>query len=582
MKKKLLNLSNICLFILILSIVSSKLFAQNEDAQKTFDDLVVQMTPSDPSNAEEVQKMENAQQTWMRFCLEEAGRLENDFMKKETNQIMTTALAQDFPVTTKVWLLHILGWTATENEVDAIAICLNDPEYPIADEAARTLAMIPGSQAEKSLLTALETVDANRQQMIQDAIRARSINLSIAFESESPMNLVFADLKTVDDWMAHFSSLSEDQKARTLAALTARKEKKYINVAVESLTHENKDIQKAAALMLEKTASVKELPVLLTFLFKTDRTLGIRILSNIVAEGMDQAIFKTFQNENNPDYLIAIAEIMSRRQMKSSVSEILKIARKDQFPNRLALLNSAEQLADSTNINDFVDAMIKIPAGADRDRAEQVIARLCQGDAMPVIQKINPQNIAILLPALGRIGGEKALEQINRGLKSNNESLFNLSIRALCNWPNAVVATQLLELAQNQKINESNRIQTLRAFARVISLPDDQIGIEISGQEKLEMLKKAMTLATRNEERRLILDRSSAVRSVETVAFALEYIDVSELSANACQTIVELAHHDYLRKENKEVFLSALDKVLATTNDQGLKDRAQNYKNAIK
>ena len=125
------------------------------------------------------------------------------------------------------------------------------------------------------------------------------------------------------------------------------------------------------------------------------------------------------------------------------------------------------------------------------------------------------------------------------------------------------------------------RNQALRAYVRVMSLPDDQIGIEISLADKLVNLQKAMTLATRLEEKRFVIERLAAVRDVATLKYVMTFLSDADLADVARKTIVELAHHDFLRKQDPELFKKALDTVLETSEDQGLKDRARGYRDAI-
>ncbi|HBT77190.1 MAG TPA: hypothetical protein DEB39_09775 [Planctomycetaceae bacterium] len=189
---------------------------------------------------------------------------------------------------------------------------------------------------------------------------------------------------------------------------------------------------------------------------------------------------------------------------------------------------------------------------------------------------MGPQNTAELLPMIGRIGGNAALEIIKDQLKMSEN--VNIAVRALCNWPNAVVADDLLAIAENARMSDQNKIAALRAFARVISLRDEEIGIRISGKNKVAKLRKGMGLATRVEEKRLILDRTAAVRDVDSIKFALEYIDDNDLQQNACRTIIDIAHHDNMRRPNKELFGPALDKVIERIKDNGQKERAQRYR----
>jgi hypothetical protein len=55
-------------------------------------------------------------------------------------------------------------------------------------------------------------------------------------------------------------------------------------------------------------------------------------------------------------------------------------------------------------------------------------------------------------------------------------------------------------------------------------------------------------------------------------------LDQPNLVDQACQAIVELAHLRWLRDENKEEFLAALDRVQAISRDPIVLDRAQRYK----
>ena len=156
-----------------------------------------------------------------------------------------------------------------------------------------------------------------------------------------------------------------------------------------------------------------------------------------------------------------------------------------------------------------------------------------------------------------------------------------LSVRALSAWPNAVVWQKLLDAAKNEAYPVPVRIQALRAFIRVVSLPDDQDGIDMSDADKLANLKTAFELATRDEERNLVLERVGSVRTLDSVRFALEKVDDPKLSNKALHAILDLAHQDYLRKQDKDLFRKALD-VVIEKGDNGQKDRAQGYKSNIR
>jgi hypothetical protein len=108
---------------------------------------------------------------------------------------------------------------------------------------------------------------------------------------------------------------------------------------------------------------------------------------------------------------------------------------------------------------------------------------------------------------------------------------------------------------------------------RVAPLPDGR-----SDNDKLALLRTGMRLAATDSEKNYGLKRAAPIRLVETLRFVLPFVDQPKYAKQACQSIVELAHDRKLRDDNKVEFHAALDKVIATTKDPVLIDRANRYK----
>jgi hypothetical protein len=224
--------------------------------------------------------------------------------------------------------------------------------------------------------------------------------------------------------------------------------------------------------------------------------------------------------------------------------------------------------------------MLKTPKGADRDELEKAVmlavAQIAEVDRRTeavlrgVDLKSDAQRVAFL-PVLGRIGGRKALDVVQSALKSRNTEVYEAGVRAISNWPDASVADQLIELARGAR-EKRHRIWALRALIRVISLPGDK-----PDAQRLAALKQAMSMATREEERLLIVERAAAVRTIDTLRFVAPYLDQPTTAQQACRTVVELAHHEGLRKPNQKQFDPVLKKVIAISKDHGLVDRAKRY-----
>jgi hypothetical protein len=121
--------------------------------------------------------------------------------------------------------------------------------------------------------------------------------------------------------------------------------------------------------------------------------------------------------------------------------------------------------------------------------------------------------------------------------------------------------------------HDEHRAHALAALIPVAPLPDGR-----SDQEKLKLTREVMAMCKTDQQRKLMLRRASAIRTVETLRFILPYLDQLAFAEQACESIVELAHHRGLREPNKAKFHQALDRVIATSKDAVVVERANRYK----
>ena len=192
---------------------------------------------------------------------------------------------------------------------------------------------------------------------------------------------------------------------------------------------------------------------------------------------------------------------------------------------------------------------------------------------MATMDGLDPADQLTLMSTLGRVDGKAALERVESALKSDDGATHSAGLVALANWPNASVADKLTDLAYNDP-HLKHQLTALRALIRVAPLNDGR-----TNEEKLALLKQAMDMSIRYVDRNYALQRGSAIRIPETLRWVLPFVDDPKYADQACKTIVELAHIRDLRDDNKAEFHAALDKVMATSQDATVLDRANRYKN---
>jgi len=240
------------------------------------------------------------------------------------------------------------------------------------------------------------------------------------------------------------------------------------------------------------------------------------------------------------------------------------IADPDEFdlPRLLSLLAGIQPGAHRDEVEKTVAIVCdKLPAG--EDRAAKVLQLLADADEGRKI---------MCLPLLGRLGGESARKIVESYLVAPDAAARESAVRALCNWPNAEVADQLLALATGAGDKRFAR-WALRAYVRVVSLPSDR-----PETETLNMLRKIMSQARETEDRALIISRAATVRTMDCVRWLATYLNDPALAQSACAALVELAHHRDLRNQNMDEFRPILDRVIKTSQDAAVIDRAQRYR----
>jgi HEAT repeat protein len=376
--------------------------------------------------------------------------------------------------------------------------------------------------------------------------------------------------------------LSPEGQAALIDALASRTDKAARPAVLAMLESDDQRVQASALRSLGTLGEAGDVPRLVKALAAADGPKSAARASLVQLPGAEVSTaiaseLKTAAAEARVELLAMLVE----RSASNAVDEILPLTAAAEARVRAAATAALMRLAGPQHVDAMVGLLLKTADAAEREAMEKAIMFACarQEDTekraeplLAVFEKLPEADQRALQSALGRVGGQKVLAIVEEAIRDRDAALRDLGVRALCNWPDASVADRLLELAQ--KADEpDHRIRALRASMRVAVLADRR-----SDADRLALLRRAMTIATRDEDRALAIDRAKAVRTIESLRFAVAYLDDAKLAQQACATVVELAHHKGLREPNKPEFDAALDRVIAICRDAKLIDRAKRYK----
>jgi len=551
--------------------------------------------------ASDLNKQRDAQQQWQAFCLQKGN---DPDVRKEIVRVSAEQLAKQNPVDTSVWIVRQLGMVGDAAAVPVLVKCLANSEVRVRDEAARALANIPGKEAEDALKNNTLILTS---QLAKDALTSRAIKADIpkdnAVETQLPLaisNLPMRNSPELATLMEGYDKLSDMEKAQVLSNLTTRSLRMQINraqrrapgspppsadsagrrpgtqnnpylpLALAAVASSDETLRNAGLMAVGALGTTADVP----FLLEQARTGANKELAKMVLIQMSRAgvhalLVETLKSEKDHEKFLILADVLNRRFDSTVGSILLDRAKSADVPNRAQLLQLAEPLSTKAHVGDFVKAWTLISDRGQKDQAEQIIARLSGGDASAAFTALENWDTPDSLSLLGRIGDTNTMEKI----KPSKDA-----VRAWVNWPNARVADNLFAVAGNSEFSEADRIAALRAFTRVMSLPNDQIGIPIDDADKVKRLADVYALAKRVEDKRLILDRVGQIRHADSLRFLLKYFDEADLQERVCESILNLAHHVDLKRSARDEFNAALDKVLAVTQRNDFRDRANRYK----
>ncbi len=547
-----------------------------------------------------------------------------------------TEILADSKGNAKIGVLNALGYRGDPAALEAIAKELSGSDES-AVAAARSLGRIPGPEAAKALEAARAASKGAVRAAIGDSLIAHADRLLkagkaadaaaiyeplISANEAKPIRLaalrgmiqsrgdkagdLVLDVLTGTDASASAIALGQIENLsagalKTLAtsldklpapsrvavitAIAARGDRTQLPVALSAAKSTDTDVRRAGLLALGRLGDASAVELLLDVMSGKDTLAGIAAesLASLSAEGVDAKLIAVLEKEKAAARAVTLIGVLERRKAASAVPALLTSASGTDASVRTAAFGALKMLAAPEHVPAMIKALLKTEKGKEREAAEIAIATVCEQitnaekRALPVVTAIVDKNehAADLLPLLGRIGSKSALYVLAEQLRDESSALRSAAFTGICNWPDSTANDLLLKLAEKEK-EAADRLKALQTLIRV-----NTVLVDRTPEERLAALnamKKAMPLATRDDERRAIVAGLGFVRHIETLRFVLPYLEQPALAQAACKGVVELAHSKMLREPNKAEFDKALDKVIALCKDKALVDRARQYK----
>jgi HEAT repeat protein len=271
----------------------------------------------------------------------------------------------------------------------------------------------------------------------------------------------------------------------------------------------------------------------------------------------------------------ALIGVLTARRAADQLGKALEYAGDPDESVRVAVLDALGVLGGPKALPKIVDLLVAAKGAGELRAAEKAALAVCAAApnraecsdcVLAALPKAETQARCALLRALGRLGGDKALEALRAGVKDPRPEIVDAAARILADWPTAAVAPDLLAIAEGAK-ETVHRILALRGYARVAGLLADKPDVQC------RIYRKAMELATRPEDKKLVFSGLANVAHLEALGIAEQYIGDEALGSEAAAATVRIAAG--LGGAHPEAAKESLRKVIRVSKDANLLARAK-------
>lgn len=430
--------------------------------------------------------------------LDAAAALAASGKSQQAAAIYQEMFGPDEPAMTRIGALSGLIAALPERAAPAAIGALNDKDEQVRQAAANALRDVKGADVTKAVAAEMGKQDEKVQPVLLAVLADRG------------------DKTALPAVLAAAGSGSEAVRVAALEALGRLGDGSVVPVLVQKAAAGGPAEQRAARGSLERLQGATVNAAIARELAVADAKARAEAARALGARAATEAVPAVLKAADDRDPAVQIAAFRA----------LGVLAGVEQLPALAGLLVKAydEQVRAEAE-QAVVSAAKKAPEGVDP--AAAVLAALKQ--AAPPAAK------ASLLRVLGRIAHPAALEALSAGLKDANAEVRSAAVRAFADWPDATPIAAVAAVAQDKAAAETDRIIALRGYINMIArqpaATDDQI---IGGYQK------ALALATRAQEKQLVLSKLALLRHRGALELATKCLDDPELKASAAAAIQKI------------------------------------------
>ncbi len=383
-------------------------------------------------------------------------------------------------------------------------------------------------------------------------------------------------VEATQELLKQLDALPSQRRALMIYVLGGRGDKSALPNMIAAAEDKNAEIRVAAIDVLGSLGDQSVLPVLLQAAVSDDAAVSQAArdsLAELQDDSVDAAVTSKLADSNGRERVVLV-DAVGRRGISDAIPILLKFMADQDQELSGAAIEALGMTVGAKELPQMVNRLIGRTSSESSGPLQDALRKACQrmpdrdAAASVLLDRMagaSPSTKAELLDLMIYVGGPKALAGIAAAANGSDDALADSATQALGKWLTPDVAPVLLDLAQNG--NEKYRVRCLRGYIRVIR----QFGLKPN--QRLQMSKSAFNAATRDEERRLVLDTLTRFPSASSLKAVMPHLSNPALQQAASKAAVMIC--EKIVNTDRKAVAAVMPKVLAATNDQELADRAR-------
>lgn len=527
----------------------------------------------------------------------------------------------------KIGIAGSLGARREEAAVPALAELLASPSDEVSNAAAAALGRIGSMKSAKALQAYAETVPDARRVAVGEGLLAAAQHLGQ--ESEPRYVSGFLDPLMSEPWPEQIRLGAFETKARALpnnahaaivkalgaedaklrdsaAALVAELDKSktqnYVRALPKLPPAGQASLIKALGLRGDPAAE----PALIDAVERGEpavRAAAIEALGNLDTPGAIPVLAKLLTPADAPESAVAhealrvsraqsadtilsrelrgatleqqaqLIDLLTDRLSPQAIVAAKKVLDKEADPGlRLAAWRALAQLGGAEEVAVVLAKLPEDAQGEESAAAAKALATIAAHEPEAALPKLvealaaaTPQRMPVLVRTLPRVGNAAALEQAVALLGHADATVQEEAAKALGDWPTGEALPHLLSLAQQE--DAAKHEAGLRGYVRIARTEQDPA-------KRGELLDAMLPLAKKKEEKWAVLAAYGTVLHPHAFDALQAQLQDAEVKNEAGAAIISVASELGKNADLKQRSMEALDAVLVSCDQQGVKDRA--------